>query len=71
MVLRHRPDQPAGKDPEIVDRKLIDKYQIATNERERAYRKRRGLANMQYIRYGNWFLLLSTEGHHPFKQEER
>jgi len=27
--------------------------------------------NMQYIRYRHWFLLLATEGHHPFKQHER
>ena len=60
-----------GKDPEQVDRKLIDKYQIAIGERERTARKRRGLANLQYIRYRNFFLLLATEGHHPFKQEER
>lgn len=60
-----------GKDPAALDRKLIDKYQIALGERERTARKRRGLANMQYIRYGTWFLLLSTEGHHHFKQEER
>ncbi len=60
-----------SKDPTAIDRKLLAKYQIAISERERAYRKRRGLANMQYIRYGNWFLLLATEGHHPFKQQER
>lgn len=60
-----------GKDPAALDRKLIEKYQIAISERERTARKRRGLANMQYIRYQNWFLLLTTEGHHPFKQEER
>jgi len=59
-----------GKDPEQIDRKLIDKYQIAIGERERAARKQRGLANMQYIRYRHWFLLLATEGHHPFKQHE-
>jgi hypothetical protein len=29
------------------------------------------LANLQYIRYRNFFLLLATEGHHQFKQEER
>lgn len=61
----------AGKDPAAIDRKLIEKYEIATSERERTSRKQRGLANMQYIRYRNWFLLLSTEGHHRFKQEER
>jgi len=59
-----------GKDLEQIDRKLIDKYQIAIGERERAARKQRGLANMQYIRYRHWFLLLATEGHHPFKQHE-
>lgn len=60
-----------GKDPAMLDQKLIAKYQIAQSERQRADRKRRGLANMQYIRYQNWFLLLATEGHHQFKQEER
>jgi hypothetical protein len=60
-----------GKDPRALDRKLIEKYQIAISERERTARKRRGLANMQYIRYRNWFLLLATEGHHRFKQQER
>ena len=62
---------PNGKDPAQVDRKLIEKYGIALTDRQRAYRKQRGLANMQYIRYSNWFLLLVTEGHHPFKQRER
>jgi hypothetical protein len=60
-----------GKDPEALDRKLLEKYQIAISERERARRKRQGFANMQYIRYRDWFLLLATEGHHRFKQEER
>ncbi|MEZ6103878.1 MAG: hypothetical protein R3E01_33445 [Pirellulaceae bacterium] len=62
---------PDGKDAESVDRKLIAKYEIDQTDRQRAYRKKRGLANMQYIRYGNWFLLLVTEGHHAFKQQER
>lgn len=60
-----------GKNPISVDTKLISKYGIDVSERERADRKRRGLANMQYIRYKNWFLLLATNGHHPFKQLER
>lgn len=62
---------PTGKDPAAVDRKLLEKYQVALGERERARRKRQGLANLQYIRHGRWFLLLATEGHHPLKQEER
>jgi hypothetical protein len=60
-----------GKDPALLDQKLIAKYGIDLGEREKADRKRRGLANMQYIRYGNWFVLLATEGHHQFKQQER
>ena len=62
---------PNGKDPEVVDHKLIAKYDIDLTDRQRAHRKQRGLANMQYIRYGNWFLLLVTEGNHAFKQQER
>lgn len=62
---------PKGKDPTAVDHKLIKKYEIDQTDRQRAYRKKRGLANMQYIRYGSWFLLLATAGHHPFKQQER
>ena len=42
---------PKGKDPAAVDAKLIEKYGIALTDRQRAYRKKRGLANMQYIRY--------------------
>lgn len=61
---------PNGKPPELIDQKLLDKYGIALTERQRAYRKSRGLANLQYIRYRDWFLLLATEGHHSFKQQE-
>ncbi len=62
---------PDRKDPLMIDAKLIEKYGITSRKWERARRKQRGLANMQYIRFQNWFLLLSTEGHHPFKQQER
>lgn len=60
-----------GKDPASIDRKLIAKYEINISARERARRKRRGVANLQYIRYRSWFLILSTEGHHFFKQQEQ
>jgi len=60
-----------GKDPAALDRKLLEKYQIASNQRQRASRKRRGLANMQYIRSADWYLLLVSKGHHQFKQQER
>ena len=54
-----------------VDAKLIEKYEIDISQRERARRKERGLANMHYVRFESWFLLLASEGHHPFKQNEK
>ena len=62
---------PKSKDPVALDRKLIAKYGINLSERQRSTRKAKGLANMQYIRYQHWFLLLATEGHHPFKSQEQ
>ena len=60
-----------SKAPREVDEKLIAKYGIDISQRERPQRKEQGLANMQYVRYESWFILLATEGHHPFKQNEK
>ena len=60
-----------SKDPREVDAKLIAKYAIDSTQRERARRKELGLANMHYVRFRSWFILLATEGHHPFKQNEK
>src|ERR1700689_5209260 len=62
---------PEGKDPVAVDLKLIEKYDIAVSESTRARRKKLGRANMQYIRCGRFFVLLATNGSHPFKGEEQ
>jgi hypothetical protein len=61
---------PAGKDPATVDGKLVAKYRIDANQKERCRRKRAGFANVQYIRHGRFFLLLATHGKHPFFEEE-
>lgn len=61
---------PSGKDCEQVDRKLVAKYGVDISERQRTARKSQGLANMQYIRYGHWFCMLVTEGHHAIKGQE-
>lgn len=58
-----------GVDPEKVDRKLIDKYGCDTSKTGRWRRKARGLANVQYVRYGRFFVLLSTPGEHLFFDE--
>lgn len=61
---------PEGKEPEDVDRKLIEKYGIALSRRSRSYRKSRGEANVQYLRYDRQFLLMATHGEHRFWVEE-
>lgn len=61
---------PEGKDPAAVDAKLIKKYGIDVSRWERARRKRAGLANMQYIRHKQFFLLMATHGKHRFFEDE-
>jgi hypothetical protein len=62
---------PPDKNLHDVDAKLIRRYDIDRSERRRASAKRRGEANMQYIRCGRFFVLMATKGDHPFKDAER
>lgn len=63
---------PAEKDPAIIDRKLLEKYQICLSKYQRCRRKHLGIANVQYLRYRNTFILLATSGVHPiFEGEQR
>src|SRR5687768_12978047 len=61
---------PEDKDPRLTDAKLIRKYRIAISESTRGRRKKLGKANLQYLRYGQFFVLLATAGKHKFKDEE-
>jgi len=61
---------PIDKDVEAVDRKLIDRYGIDISKWERARRKRAGLANLHYVRYGRTFVLIATHGQHWFFEAE-
>ena len=61
---------PEGKDPAAVDRKLLDKYDLEISKWARARRKKAGLANVHYIRFERFFVLLASKGVHPFFQEE-
>jgi hypothetical protein len=61
---------PEGKDPAKVDEKLLARYQIDLSKWARARRKRSGFANLQYIRFERFFVLLATHGVHPFFEEE-
>jgi hypothetical protein len=57
---------PQGKDLRLVDEKLIARYGISASKGARARRKALGFANVQYLRYKNHFVLLSTPGKHEF-----
>lgn len=61
---------PEWKNPTLVDEKLTRKYGIAISESTRARRKRAGKANLQYIRHDRFFVILATEGTHPFFELE-
>jgi hypothetical protein len=61
---------PEGKDPRRIDGKLIEKYSISASKAKRARRKALGLANVQYIRFKDQFVLLATQGKHEFFDEE-
>ena len=57
---------PEQKDPSAVDAKLIARYGIARSKWTRCRRKQAGLANVQYLRHGRFFILIATSGEHPF-----
>ncbi len=59
------------KDPETVDRKLVEKYDITPKKWVRARRKQMGFANLQYIRFERFFVILATDGEHLFKMREK
>jgi hypothetical protein len=61
---------PEGTDPRAVDQKLMAKYRITGSKHARARKKKRGEANVQYLRFGRFFLLLATKGEHRFFKDE-
>jgi hypothetical protein len=61
---------PSGKDARRVDQKLLGRYEIDISKWTRARRKQAGLANLQYIRFESFFVLLATTGRHRFFEEE-
>jgi hypothetical protein len=62
---------PSGKDPDCVDAKLLDRYQISRCRMTRTLRKRVGEGNVVYLRLGDRFILMASEGEHHFFQDER
>lgn len=61
---------PEGKDPRATDRKLLERYEIASSKKRRYRRKLRGEANLQYVRFGREWVMLATKGEHEWFDAE-
>lgn len=61
---------PPGKDPKLIDEKLVKKYGVSASKASRSRRKALGYANVQYLRFKDRFVLLATSGKHEFFLEE-
>lgn len=62
---------PERKDPRLVDANIVSRYDIEMSRFTRARRKRAGLANVHYVRYRRFFVLLATgprDGHRFFEE---
>jgi len=57
---------PEDKNPRKTDEKLIRQYGLDVSKWIRCRRKKAGLANVQYLRYERFFVLLATHGQHSF-----
>ena len=54
---------------ERIDTKIIKEYEITYHRTTRARRKKQGIANVAYVRWSNYYILLFTDGFHYKKQE--
>lgn len=61
---------PDNKNAVLVDRKLIEKYNVAISKWSRARRKQQGIANVHYLRHYQFFVLIATKGIHYFFDQE-
>ena len=61
---------PAPKDPVKTDQKIIAQYGVDISKWARARRKKAGQANVHYLRFGHFYVILATHGQHPFFDSE-
>lgn len=62
---------PAHKDPAKTDEKIIRQYGIDVSKFARYRQRHKGAAVLQYLRHGRSFVILATQGTHPFFHTER
>jgi hypothetical protein len=61
---------PQPKEPAKTDWKILLQYDIALSKWTRSRRKRNGLANVQYLRFERFYVIIATHGVHPFFEAE-
>jgi len=61
---------PDHKDPTLCDVKIIAQYGINVSKWTRARRKKNGCANVHYLRYDRYYVILASHGKHPFFDAE-
>lgn len=59
-----------SKDARAIDRKLVEKYEVALSKQTRVRLRAKGYASVQYLRHENFFVLIATEGEHRLREEE-
>jgi hypothetical protein len=62
---------PLGKDPRATDQSIIARYGINVSRWTRYQRARAGLANLHYLRFQRFFVLIASRGMHPFFEAEK
>jgi hypothetical protein len=61
---------PENKDPTKTDNKILEAYEIAMSKWTRTRRKREGYANVHYLRYQRFYVIIANHGVHPFFASE-
>lgn len=61
---------PETKDARVIDQKIVTKYGIDLSRSARARRKELGQANLHYLRFERFFLILAIHGIHEFHRTE-
>lgn len=69
-VCGHVPDRLVEHASEL-DRRMIEKYEIDISKATRSKRRSQGIASVRYIRFGRFWMLMSTRGRHHFFDEHR
>ena len=64
-------DVKGGRNGEEIDARLIEKFSIDKSAQARSRAKKRGEANLQYLRHGKFWVILATEGRHKFFDTHR